>query len=75
MWTRFGRRRHHKEGIFYYNTSKWRPSSWGIHFWRLNWSFTRHVGSFKLPFGLGVEYFGDGENEEGTQRGRRGRRR
>jgi hypothetical protein len=66
MWFRWGRRRRHEEGIFYVDTSRYRPSSWGVHWRRFNWNFTRHLGSIKLPFGLGVEYFG---------RGSRGRRR
>jgi hypothetical protein len=69
MWFRWGRRRRHEVGIFYYDTSRFRPSSWGVHIGRLTYNITRHVGSIRLPFGFGSESFG-----RGVQRVRRGRR-
>lgn len=54
------RRRRHNEGVFYVDTSRFRPSSWGVHISALTYNVTRRMGSIRLPFGLGSWTFGSG---------------
>lgn len=63
MWGRWNRRRRHEAGVFYYDTSRFRPSSWGVHIAALTYNVTRHVGSIRLPFGFGSWTFGSGRRD------------
>lgn len=54
------RRRRHNEGLFYFDTSRFRPSSWGVHEGPITYNVTRRRGSIRLPFGLGSWSFGRG---------------
>lgn len=59
------RRRRHNAGLFYWNSSRFKPTSWGIHEGRATYNVTRRRLSIRLPFGLGDLVFG------GQRRGRR----
>ena len=47
------RRRRHRLGPFFINTSRFLPTSWGIHDGRETYNVTRRRSTFRLPFGLG----------------------
>jgi len=46
------RRRRHNDGPFYWNSSMFRPTSWGVDEGPLTWNETNHRGSLRLPFGF-----------------------
>lgn len=50
---RWQRRRRHNDGIFYWNTSRFRPTSWGIRVGGETYNVTRRQLWSRLPFGLG----------------------
>jgi hypothetical protein len=52
------RRRRHNDGPFYWNTSRFRPTSWGLREGPATWNVTRGRLSIRLPFGLGSWTFG-----------------
>jgi hypothetical protein len=54
------RRRRHNDGLFYWNSSRFRPTSWGVHEGPVTYNETRRRGSIKLPFGWGSLSFGRG---------------
>lgn len=56
-WRR--RRRHNEPGGVYWNSSKWRPSSWGFQEGPVSWNETNHRGSVRLGW-LGQITFGRG---------------
>lgn len=54
------RRRRHNAGLFYWDTNRFRPTSWGVHEGPATYNVTRRRGSLRLPFGLGSWTFGKG---------------
>lgn len=60
-WRR--RRRHNDAGGFYWNSSKWRPTSWGVQEGPVTWNETNHRGSIRLGW-LGQITFGRGRRRE-----------
>lgn len=50
---RWIRRRRHNAGIFYWNTSRFIPTSWGVHVGAETFNVTRRTLWTRLPFGLG----------------------
>jgi len=66
FWRR--RRRHNVPGGFYWNSSRFRPTSWGIHEGPATYNVTRRRLSIRLPFGLGDLVFGGRARRNRTRR-------